>query len=443
MELPAGLTHAPPSTFPILLLHPYFPPSATARIASSLLYHIYLTSQFRTGQTPAPQYETMAFAQTLLKKMLSDSLTEKHYDVYFHVQQTLHDGTLSETRLGAHRVVLSAVSDMFEQQLTKSDPSRGVANEIIIRNCSAAAVRESLEIMYGGELRDAKTSVLLALEIWHFGVLFHVDHLIQLARASCLENLSTDNCLRILDFAVHVEDVEIVDKLQNYASENANFSHVITSPDFERLDFKVVSSLVRPGKGECAWPEILTFEKVWFDALVKWLTSRISYQPYKEPPAKEQPLNGTDAQTPSIVRYPTQESIVLVQKILALIDFTRMKTHELRDVSKNEIAVMSPAFAADLVTVLLTRAEQLEGTILERNIDLDVLGQKYQQALCEHDEAERKARTAIEKTDKLQAAKQLIEKRYEELRRRRPPTSSNGPSMNSARRKVSGSSTII
>lgn len=385
----------------------------------------------------------MAFAQSLLKKMLSDSLTEKHYDVYFHIQQTLRDGTLSETRLGAHRVVLSAVSDMFEQQLTKSDPSRGVANEILIRDCSAAAVREALEIMYGGELRDAKTSVLLALEIWHFGVMFNVDHLIELARASCLENLSTDNCLRILDFAVRVDDLEIVDKLQTYASENANFSHVITSPDFERLDFKVISSLVRPGKGECAWPEILTFEKVWFDALVKWLAPRITYQPYKEPPAKELPINGTDAPAPVLVRHPTQESVTLVEKVIALVDFTRMKTHELRDVSKNEIAVMSPAFAGDLVTVLLTRAEQLEGTILERNIDLDVLGQKYQQALCEHDEAERKARSAIEKMDKLQAAKQVIEKRYEELRRRRPPTGSNGPSMNMARRKVSGSSTII
>lgn len=386
----------------------------------------------------------MAFAQSLLKKMLSDTLTEKHFDVYFHVQQRMRDGTLSETRLGAHRVVLSAVSDKFEQQLAKSNPSgTGSANEIIIRDCSAAAVRESLEIMYGGDLRDAKSSVLLALEIWHFGVLFDVDHLIQLARASCLNNLSTDNCLRILDFAVHVEDLQIVDKLQNYASENANFSHVITSPDFEHLDFKVISSLVRPGKGECAWPEILTFEKVWFDALIKWLASRVAYEPFKEPPAKEHAVNGIDVGDTIQAKPPTKESVDLVEKVLALVDFSRMKTHELRDVSKNEIAVMSPTFAAELVTVLLTRAEQLESTILERNIDLDVIGQKYQQALCEQDEAERKARTAIEKMDKLQAAKQVIEKRYEELRRRRPPTSSGGPSLNSARRKVSGSSTII
>lgn len=390
----------------------------------------------------------MAFAQTLLKKMLSDSLTEKHYDVFFHVQQHMRDGTLSETRLGAHRVVLSAVSNKFEQQFAKSDASRGAgngtANEIVIRDCSAAAVREALEIMYGGDLREAKSSVLLALEIWHFGVLFDVDHLIQLSRESCLNNLSTDNCLRILDFAVHVEDLQIVDKLQNYASENANFSHVITSPDFERLDLKVVSSLVRPGKGECAWPEILTFEKVWFDALIKWLGSRISYQPLKEMlPAKEHTGNGTDVGNTVSSRSPTKESVDLVEKVLALVDFARMKTHELRDVSNNEIAVVSPTFATELVSVLLTRAEQLESTILERNIDLDVIGQKYQQALCEQDEAERKARTAIEKMDKVQAAKQVLEKRYEELRRRRPPTSSGGPSLNSARRKVSGSSTII
>lgn len=371
--------------------------------------------------------------------MLNDSLTEKHYDVFFIVQTRMRDGTLAETRLGAHRVVLSAVSDKFEQQFTNGPK----ANEIVIQDCSAAAVREALEIMYGGELKDAKTSVLLALEIWHFGVLFEVDHLIQLARASCLENLSNDNCLRILDFAVHVGDLQIVDKLQNYAAENANFSHVITSPDFERLDFKVVSSLVRPGKGECAWPEILTYEKVWFDALIKWLASRIQVQSTKRDERAPADQDGKDAES-AVKREPTKESIELVERVLGLVDFTRMKTHELRDVAKNDIATMSKSFAPALVDVLLTRSEQLESTILERNIDLDVIGQKYQQALCDQDEAERRAREAIDKTDKLQAAKEALEKRCEDLRRRRPATSSGGgQSLTSVRRKVSGSSTII
>lgn len=371
--------------------------------------------------------------------MLNDSLTEKHYDVFFLVQTRMRDGTLAETRLGAHRVVLSAVSNKFEQQFTTGTK----ANEIVIQDCSAAAVREALEIIYGGELKDAKTSVLLALEVWHFGVMFEVDHLIQLARASCLENLSNDNCLRILDFAVHVGDLQIVDKLQNYAAENGNFSHVITSPDFERLDFKVVSSLVRPGKGECAWPEILTFEKVWFDALIKWLASRIQVHLAKKEdvPSPNQNGKGTESKAK---QEPTRESVELVERILALVDFTRMKTHELRDVAKNEIATMSTSFAPALVDVLLTRSEQLESTILERNIDLDVIGQKYQQALCDQDEAERKARGAIEKLDKLQAAKEALEKRCEDFRRRRPATSSGGgQSLASARRKVSGSSTII
>lgn len=390
----------------------------------------------------------MAFAQSLLRKMLNDTVTDKHYDVFFIVQSPLRDGTISETRLGAHRVVLSAVSDKFEEQFLSNEAARSSAqggkpaNEIVIQDCSAAAVREALEIMYGGELREARNRVLLALEIWHFGVLFEVDHLIQLARSSCLNNLSTDNCLRILDFAVHVEDVQIVDKLQNYASENANFSHVITSPDFERLDFKVVSSLVRPGKGECAWPEILTFEKVWFDALVKWLAPRIALES-QAPSGRIANGNSNVGHTGSTsTRKLSNESIALIEMVLVLVDFSRMKTHELRDVSKNEIAINSPSFATELVSVLLTRSEQLESTILERNIDLDVIGQKYQQALCEQDEAERKARTTIERLDKLQSAKQALEKRHEELRRRRPPTSS-GPSLNSARRKVSGTSTII
>lgn len=396
---------------------------------------------------PTAQQSTMAFAQSLLRKMLSDNVTDKHYDVFFIVQTRLRDGTLSEIRLGAHRVVLSAVSDKFEESFesieaspSPTQPGKHI-NEIVIQDCSAAAVREALEIMYGGELREAKKRVLLALEIWHFGVLFAVDYLIQLARSSCLNNLSTDNCLRILDFAVHVEDVQIVDKLQNYASENANFSHVITSPDFERLDFKVVSSLVRPGKGECAWPEILTFEKVWFDALVKWLAPRVMMDD-KAKASTAQPADAGSSVGNTSAKKLSPESIVCIEKVLALVDFTRMKTHELRDVSKNEIAVNSTTFAPELVNVLLTRSEQLESTILERNIDLDVIGQKYQQALCEQDEAERKARAAIEGMDKMQSSKLAIEKRYEELRRRRPPTSS-GPSVNSARRKVSGTSTII
>lgn len=360
----------------------------------------------------------MAFAQTLLKKMLSDSITEKHYDVFFQVRSRLRDGTHSETRLGAHKVVLSAVSEKFEQ-LCSGEP--GTRNEIVIQDCSPAAVREALEVIYGGDLRESKTSILLALEIWHFGVLFKVDHLINLARGSCLKNLSTDNCLRILDFAVHVADLQIVDKLQNYAAENTNFSHVITSPDFEKLDFQVVSSLVRPGKGECAWPEILTFEKIWFDALIKWLAVRIQLDPQDDKDA---------------------EDLELIEKVLSLVDFSRMKTHELRDVSQNELALRSSLFSGDLVSVLLTRSEQLESSISERNIDLDVMGQKYQQALCEHDEAERKLRTTLERLEKLQIAKTSIEKKYDELRKKKSG-SSGGASVNSARRKVSGSTTII
>lgn len=339
---------------------------------------------------------------------------------------------MAETRLGAHRVVLSAVSAKFEEQAGDTSDGSSV-DDIIIEDCGAAAVREALEIIYGGDLREARHSVVLALDIWRFGVMFDVDHLIALARGSCLSNLSTDNCLRILDFAVRVEDAQIVDKLQNYASENAHFSHVISSPDFERLDFDVISSLVRPGKGECAWPEILTFEKVWFDALIKWLSPRVKS------------VGDLDTQEVDEGQIKA-DNVQLVEKVLSLVDFSRMKTHELRDVAKNEIACLSSTFSYVLVDVLLTRSEQLEASILERNIDLDVIGQKYQQALCEQDEAERKARAAFDKMDKLQAAKVALERRVEDMRRKKAAvTDSSGPasSLNSARRKMSGSSTII
>lgn len=388
--------------------------------------------------------------------MLSDSISEKHYDIFFVVRSTRPDGTPFETRLGAHRVVLSVVSDKFEQECTPV--SNQPHSEIIVTECSAAAVREALELIYGGEMRESQSSIVLALEIWHFGVLFNVHHLIQLARSSCLENLSTNNCLRILDFAVRVGDQQVVEKLQLYTADTANFSHVIASPHFSHLSFDIVSTLPRPGKGECAWPEILTFEKVWFDALFRWLEARLDpehtdhhppsppqkqlqKQPQKQP-QQQQSQKKASAHLNLPERLPDSVAIPLIRKVLDLVDFTRMKTHELREVSANEIALKCPSFSPGLVTVLLTRSEQLESTILERNIDLDVIGQKYQQALCDADEAERNARATAEKLEKLQASKQSLERRLDDLRRRKTPNSTT-PSVRASRRKVSGTSTLI
>lgn len=394
----------------------------------------------------------MAHAQELLRKMLSDSISEKHYDIFFVVRSTRPDGTPVETRLGAHRVVLSVVSDKFEHKCTNvpNQPH----SEIVVTECSAAAVREALELIYGGEMRQSQSSIVLALEIWHFGVLFNVHHLIQLARSSCLDNLSTNNCLRILDFAVRVADQQVVENLQNYTADPANFSHVIASPHFPNLSFDIVSTLPRPGKGECAWPEILTFEKVWFDALFRWLDARLHPDHADHRPPSPPPQKSPNSQKPQKPQQPSQQhvklpdslpdpvALPLIRKVLDLVDFTRMKTHELREVSVNEIALKCPSFSPGLVAVLLTRSEQLESTILERNIDLDVIGQKYQQALCDADEAERNARATAEKLDKLQASKQSLEKRLDDLRRKKSPTSTT-PSARVSRRKVSGTSTLI
>lgn len=97
-------------------------------------------------------------------------------------------------------------------------------------DCSTSAVCEELEIMHCGELRVAKNCVSLALDIWRFGCLFDVDHLISLMRTSCLDNLSTENCLRILLFATRADDahiVHIVHKLHLYALYNDHLSHVV------------------------------------------------------------------------------------------------------------------------------------------------------------------------------------------------------------------------
>lgn len=507
---------------PVSAAAPAFPTQATTEPAPAALVSTSspVASPVLTSLMASASREdraTMAFAQTLLRRMLSDQVSEKHYDVYFIVRtRERHDDGVRETRLGAHRVVLSAVSDQFERYARPMSTSSSACSastgidEIVISDCSAAAIREALRLIYGGEPDDALQTVSLSLDLWRFGVNFHVDHLIALARSACLANLSTDNCLRILDFAVHVDDVQIVDKLQNYASENSHFAHVISSPHFQYLDFDVISSLVRPGKGQCAWPDILTFEKVWFDALAKWLALRVlssirreqqrnrqamapllatatDSEPTPEPSkdsassvsapsnqhsnmdnhileedepddaaASNSAVDDDDSdeddepETPrsngNVQALATPENVLLVEKILDLVDFSRMKTHELRDVSHNPVASISPVFHRELVDILLTRTEELEASVLERNIDLDVIGQKYQQALCEQDEAERKARAAVEKMDKLQAAKVSLERRMEDMRRKKPTTvtGSSGPaSLNSARRKMSGSSTII
>jgi len=85
---------------------------------------------------------------------------------------------------------------------------------------------------------------------------------------------------------------------------------------------------------------------------------------------------------------------------MRLIDFNRMKTHELRECRINKVAGQSPALAVCLVGVLLARCEKLESGVLEKERELDDISGAYQLALRGKQDAERSARISDERFQK-------------------------------------------
>lgn len=105
----------------------------------------------------------MAFARSLLQKMLLESPSEEHFDVRLVVEgQTPKHG---ETTLHAHRIVLSTVSSEFRKMFESG--LKGHAEGVVrIHDFSAAAVREALSVIYGGELGTAARDWKLAGQVW-------------------------------------------------------------------------------------------------------------------------------------------------------------------------------------------------------------------------------------------------------------------------------------
>ena len=360
----------------------------------------------------------MAFAQIVLQKMLREAPSDDHFDVRLVVEGSNSSG--KETTIRAHRIVLCTVSDVFQSML-RSGMRENTEGVVRITDFSPQAVREALQVIDGGELIAALEDWKLAGKVWDFGFRFRIDHVVQLARKSALEQVTEENCLRVLGFAIHVNDTEATDQIRSFISEKTHFLSVVRSPEFQVASYDVVSSLERPGAGQYVEPEILTFEKVWFDSLMQWAAPQDVHQD-----------------------SPEEEKL---EKALRLVDFSRMKTHELREAFKNETAVCSPVLSTSLVGVLLTRAEKLESLNFEKDRDLEELGAAYQVALFGKNEADRNARLAVERLEKATANKIALERRVEEQQRRRTNGSSNAApspqrvsSSHSNRRKYSNPS---
>lgn len=364
----------------------------------------------------------MAFARTLLQNMLRNS---PDYDVQLHVE----DGDVHT--FGAHRVVLATASDVFADMFAgKRD---GVDDIVRISDFCPEAVKEALGVIYGGELSACVEDWSLAGQVWDFGVRFHIDHVVQLARTAALQLLSTANCLRLLAFALHVHDGEAVQMLLAFIADKDNFLHVVTSEEFEGIQYSVLAELRRPGAGECVDEVILSFEKVWFDALMAWVRAcgpPRALSVGEDDRSSEMSGSGASAQS---------AQLAALEKALRLVDFTRMKTHELREVAKSETAAASVNFAPMLVRVLLVRSEALEGEIVEKNKELDDIGGAYQVALFQKNEADRNARQAHEHLRRVTGEKQMLERRLTAEPRRRHGSNSSSHSHRQGRRKPQAS----
>lgn len=333
----------------------------------------------------------MAFARAVLQKMLLESPSEEHFDARLVV-----DGGkgAAETVLRAHRIVLCTVSDVF-RGLFQSGLREHAEGVVRVSDFTPAAVSEALALIYGGELDASTRDWKLAGQVWDFGHRFRVEHVVKLARSAALAQVSEENCLRVLGFALHVGDDAAAEQIRDFISDEPHFARVVSTPEFTLSSYDVVAALRRPPAGAFVEQDILTFEKVWFDALVGWA--------------------GAGAPDDADDDKRRMRRAARLERALRLVDFSRMRTHELRECQRS---AGSDVVAAALVGVLLSRAEKLEASVYEKDRELEELGAAYQVALFGKNEAERSARIAGERLEKATAHKMAREdERYAGRRR--------------------------
>lgn len=321
---------------------------------------------------------TMAsFATSVLQKMLLESPSDEHFDVKLIVESG-ENGNGQETVLRAHRIVLSTVSEVFRKMFASGLREH---NEGVVRvpDFTPAALAESLALIYGGELNAAKRDWQLAGQVWDFGHRFKIEHVASLARTAALEQLAQENCLRMLGFSLYINDDEAVGRIRDFVSDENNFADVVQSAEFALSSYETVSAVRRPPAGSYLEPDVTTFEKVWFDSLVAW-------------------ADAVSGEKDEETRDSKRE--VRLQRAMRLVDFNRMRTHELRECRSNKVAGASAALATALVGVLLARCEKMEQSVTEKERELDDLGAAYQVALLGKNEAERTARIADERFQK-------------------------------------------
>lgn len=110
-------------------------------------------------------------------------------------------------------------------------------NDTVTIDCSPPYLRNAFRLIYGGEPYDTLQTVSLAVDLCRFGDTLNVNHIISLARTSCIANPFTVSHLRIFYFDVRVNDVHFVGKTQNYSSANTHYAHVVSSPHLQFLEF--------------------------------------------------------------------------------------------------------------------------------------------------------------------------------------------------------------
>lgn len=367
----------------------------------------------------------MSFAAEVLQKMLREAKRQPpapgdDTDVQLLVGSNPDEPGSPLAVLRAHRIVLATVSPVFHewfhadtaasalnsshQQDQSPDSKRSLHRILVIHlhDFQPEAVNLALDIIYGGTSLETDNWTV-AGQSWDFAVRFRVPHLRDLCRSKVLAMLDHSNALSLLEFALSIDDEPAIDNIADFITSHENFMVIIRSDGFLLAAGYVLEALTnRPGPGSIVEGENMTVEKAWFDAIMAWLTvprPQETTDHNVSESASEDTTVHRSRRRPS-TNYPRMRH---VDHVLGLVEFTRMKTHELAMTAENATACHAAYFPNCLIPLLAERTMLLEQDRESRDNEIKELSEAFASAVFAKNEAERSEMVLRSRVDKTKA----------------------------------------
>lgn len=383
----------------------------------------------------------MSFASRVLQAMLHSAQTGAPGKDSPDADVALQLGEGADAPvLRAHRAVLSAISDVFAGIFSGHDDAvaaaggaaSGGVTTVSLSGFGRDAVAAALGVVYGGNL-ETITDWNVAAEVWEFAVEFRIREMARQARERCLGLVAEDNALGVLGVALKVRDEEAIDAVADFVAMPENFVAMVESEAFLAVDGPVVDALtVRPGKGKMVEGRVrTTVEKVWFDAIVRWLkVPTVVVVSEGEAPGDVGDVMGSGvaasdargkvAAVVSGRHVPGESGQAIeaqaarktetvykrmrhVDHMLELVEFTRMTTEELAICAEEVTACHSARFPNCLIPLLAERCMDAESERDTLSSQKDELSKAFRSAVYAKNEAERAAIVSKERLDVVRA----------------------------------------